>query len=358
MLAIIQLQSDLLLEEDPATDESREGLREILTVTQRAANLTRQLLTFSRQQVSQLAPLDLGEVLGSTTKLLRRILGEDVSLTTRFASELPAVNADAGMMEQVLMNLAINARDAMPHGGHLTVAVAPVTVSTEQAARHPDHPPGNYVCLSVSDTGEGIAAELLPRIFDPFFTTKDVGKGRARAGHRLRHHAAARRVDRRESTRGVGTTFRACLPALPANAAVCGEPLSADAVRGGRETILLVEDEAMLRSVTRVMLERLGYRVLTAETAAQAVATWNASQGRIHLLMTDLVMPGGRTGRQLAEELLAQAPTLRVLFSTGYSPDVVGAPLDLRAGRGLLQKPYTASELARAVRRVLDDWEG
>ncbi|MBK8057931.1 MAG: PAS domain S-box protein [Gemmatimonadetes bacterium] len=359
MLAIIQLQSDLLLEEDPAAEESREGLREILTVTQRAANLTRQLLTFSRQQVSQLAPLDLGEVLGSTTKLLRRILGEDVSLTTRFASELPLVNADAGMMEQVLMNLAINARDAMPHGGHLTVDVAPLTVSAEQAALRPDHPPGAYVCLSVSDTGEGIAAELLPRIFDPFFTTKDVGKGTglglATVFGIMQQHGGWIDV---QSTLGVGTTFRACLPALPANAAVSGEPQSADAVRGGRETILLVEDEAMLRSVTRDMLERLGYRVLTADTAVQAVATWNASQGRIDLLMTDLVMPGGRTGRQLAEELLAQAPTLRVLFSTGYSPDVVGAPLDLRAGRGLLQKPYTAAGLARAVRRVLDVGEG
>ncbi|MBK8003869.1 MAG: PAS domain-containing protein [Gemmatimonadetes bacterium] len=216
ILAVIEMQSSLLLEEGPADPELREGLEEMLGAARRAANLTRQLLTFSRRQVMQPATLDLAETLAGMTRFLERILGEDVALVTRFAPALPHLEADRGMMEQVLMNLAVNARDAMPGGGTLTVALDPVAITPERAAAHPGAAPGPHLCLTVSDTGCGIPAEALPRIFDPFYTTKEVGKGTGLGlatvfGIAELHHGWVEV----ESTVGAGATFRVVLPALP-----------------------------------------------------------------------------------------------------------------------------------------------
>ncbi|MBK7715442.1 MAG: PAS domain S-box protein [Gemmatimonadetes bacterium] len=356
MLAVIQMQSTLLLEETTEPAEVRDGIREILAATERASNLTRQLLTFSRRQVSRPVPLDLGEALGNTTKLLRRVLGEDVALATRFAPGLPLVDADPGMMEQVLMNLAINARDAMPQGGQLSVSLDAIVVDGERASLHPGCDPGPHVCLTVRDTGCGIQPEALPRIFEPFFTTKEVGRGTGLGlatvfGIVQQHHGWIEV----ESAVGAGTVFRAYLPALKGVAPQPELPPAPPPIRGGHETILLVEDEPAVRAVSRTALEHYGYRVLEADSAASALELWEARGGGVDLLLTDMIMPGGASGKQLAEALLARAPGLRVLYSSGYSPDVVDRLLQLDAGRQLLQKPYAAADLAQAVRRCLDD---
>ncbi len=355
MLAVIQMQSTLLVEGTADPAEVREGLREVLAVTERAAHLTRQLLTFSRRQVSRPVPLDLGEALGNTTKLLRRVLGEDVSLETRFAPALPLIEADPGMMEQVLMNLAINARDAMPTGGLLTVHLEAVTVDADLAGLHPGGSPGPHVCLTVTDTGCGIPPEAIPRIFEPFFTTKEVGKGTGLGlatvfGIVQQHHGWITV----ESAVGAGTTFRAYFPALRTAGTPAERPTPPPVVRGGHETILLVEDEPAVRAISRTALEHYGYRVLEADSAAQAITVWEAQGGVVDLLLTDLIMPGGRSGRELAADLVARSATLRVLYSSGYSPDIVDRLLPLDPGRRLLQKPYSAAELALAVRRCLD----
>jgi PAS domain S-box-containing protein len=355
MLAVVQMQSTLLLEETANSPETRDGLREILGVTERAANLTRQLLTFSRRQVSKPIDLDISDTIGHMTRLLHRVLGEDISLETRFAPSLPLLHADPGMMEQVLMNLAINARDAMPHGGRLAITLEALAVSEQRAALHPGTIAGRFVCLTVADTGSGIPAEALPRIFEPFFTTKEVGKGTGLGlatvfGIVEQHHGWIEV----ESRVGEGSTFKVFLPTLLRPTAAGTSSGSVPAARGGTETILLVEDEPAVRSVTRAALERYGYRVLEADSAAAAIGLWNRESATVHLLLTDLIMPGAVSGRQLAETLLAGRPGLRVIYTTGYSPDIVNRMLHFDPGHTLIQKPYTAKELAACVRRVLD----
>jgi len=356
MLAVIQLQSAMLLETSADSPETREGIREILAATERATNLTRQLLTFSRRQVKQPTDLDISEVIGNMTKLLRRLLGEDIALETRFAPSLPLILADQGMMEQVLMNLAINARDAMPAGGRLSVTLDALTIDQRRAALHPGAAPGRYVCLMVTDTGTGIAAVDLPRIFDPFFTTKEVGRGTGLGlatvfGIVDQHHGWIEV----ESEVGRGSTFRVFLPAGPSAGARATPASQRQSVRGGSETILLVEDEPAVREITRSVLERYGYRVLEADSAAAAVREWEGQDRPIDLLLTDLIMPGSTSGRELAEQLLVRDPELKVIYTTGYSPDVVHRLLPLDPGLTLLQKPYAPAELAGNVRRCLDE---
>ncbi|HSB53281.1 MAG TPA: PAS domain S-box protein [Gemmatimonadales bacterium] len=357
MLAVIQMQSTLLEEEAELAPVVREGLREILAATERATNLTRQLLTFSRRQVYQPVALDISETVGNMTRMLRRLLGEDIQLETRFAPVLPPILADPGMMEQVLMNLAINARDAMPGGGRLTIALEPTARRREPALEPSDTTSnGRYICLTVSDTGCGIPPEALPRIFEPFFTTKEVGRGTGLGlatvfGIVEQHHGWIEV----ESTVGAGTTFRVFLPAAHSEGPSVGAASGgAEVGPRGTETILLVEDEAAVRSSSRQALARLGYEVLEADSAAQAVAIWEKNAARIALLVTDLVMPGGMTGRQLATTLLGRQPGLRVLYVTGYSPDLVERTLGAGDRVPILQKPFGAAALATAVRRTLD----
>ncbi|HWA57435.1 MAG TPA: PAS domain S-box protein [Gemmatimonadales bacterium] len=358
MLAVIQMQSTLLEEEGDLAPAVRDGLREILAATERATNLTRQLLTFSRRQVYQPVALDIGEVVGNMTRMLRRLLGEDILLETRFAPALPPILADPGMMEQVLMNLAINARDAMPGGGRLAIALEPTSRQRDPALAERGTAPQDqrYVCLTVSDTGCGIAPEALPRIFEPFFTTKEVGQGTGLGlatvfGIVEQHHGWIE-VD---SAVGAGTTFRVFLPAAQAGGAAPGaSPGGVEASPRGHETVLLVEDETAVRSSSRSALTRLGYEVLEAESAEQALAVWETEASRIALLVTDLVMPGGMSGRQLAAKLLARRPALPVLYITGYSPDLVEETFGADHRVQVLQKPFGAAALAVAVRRTLD----
>jgi PAS domain S-box-containing protein len=355
LLAVIQMQSSLLLEDGPQRGPVAEGLREIQSATERAANLTRQLLLFSRRQVAQPVDLDVSEVVGTMTKLLRRLLGEDVALETRFSPGLPLVHADRSMLEQVLMNLAINARDAMPAGGRLVVGLDALEVDAEAARLRRGVAPGPFIRLTVSDTGCGIPESHVPRIFEPFFTTKGVGKGTglglATVFGIVQQHQGWIEVD---SLPGQGTTFSVFLPAatLPARGETRSE--RREAVDGGTETILLVEDEDAVRTIARTTLERFGYTVIEAQDAAQALATWQTVGARVDLLLTDLIMPGGVSGRELAERVLADRPRLPVIYTTGYSPDVVDDGLKLDERRTLLQKPFSAVELAHAVRRSID----
>jgi two-component system, cell cycle sensor histidine kinase and response regulator CckA len=360
ILAVIQIETSLQLEAESLTHDARQGLDTILAASARAANLTRQLLTFSRRQLPRMAELYLSDVVGGMSKLLRRVLGEDITFETRLApSRELNVRADAGMLEQVLMNLVINARDAMPEGGCLTVEVDSELVEEARAAAHPGATPGLHVRLRVTDTGAGIALDVLPHVFEPFFTTKEVGKGTGlglpTAFGIVEQHRGWIEV---ESTVGRGTTFKVLLPALAASVRAPVEAGAPAPVGRGRETILLVEDDPAVRAVSRASLERYGYRVLEAGSAPAALEVWAREGDRVELLLTDLVMPGGTTGRQLAELLLARAPDLKVLYTSGYSPDVVSRLLPLEEGRAFLQKLYTAAELALAAHRCLHDSRG
>ena len=356
LLSAIQMQAELLLETAPAEGETREGIDDIIKAADRATQLTRQLLTFSRRNVKETRDLDLGEVIGSMTKLLLRLLGEDFSLESRLAPSLPAVNADQGMVEQVLLNLVVNARDAMPKGGRLLVSLDAVDIDADSAAGKPGVTPGRFVCLAVSDTGCGIAPENLSRIFEPFFTTKEIGRGTGLGlaivfGIVEQHHGWVGV----ESTLGQGTTFRIYLPANAAAPARRRLVRPITPVRGGSETILLVEDEPMVRALTRSVLERFGYRVIAAESGAMALQMWENPGTQVDLLLTDLVMPGGISGRELADVLISRQPSLRIIYTSGYSPDAVDHQLPLGQGRRFLPKPCSASDLAANVRSCLDE---
>ena len=355
MLAVVQMEATMLREHADDASELRAGLDEIIAATERAANLTRQLLTFSRRQVARPVDLDLADTLGAMVKLLRRVLGEHVALDTRFAPGLPGVHADPGMMEQLLMNLAINARDAMPDGGQLEVSLATVDVDAARAAGTPGARPGRHVALTVTDTGTGIAPEHLPRIFEPFFTTKAVGKGTGLGlatvfGIVAQHHGLIEVA----SAPGAGTSFTVLLPALAATAEVAPTEAAPRAAAGGRETLLLVEDDTAVRTTTRAALERRGYQVLEANSAAAALAIWAAVGPSVALVITDLVMPGGVTGRQLGDILCAQRPGLRVVYTSGYSAEVIDQRLSLSPTRRFLPKPYTTDAIAACVRACLD----
>jgi two-component system cell cycle sensor histidine kinase/response regulator CckA len=352
ILTVIQANASLLQDGETLPAEREESVREILQATERAAGLTRQLLTFSRRQVMQPASLDLNEVVQNIGRMLRRIIGEDIDFVSRFAGGSVHVNADQGMLEQVLMNLAVNARDAMPKGGRLVVETGVVSDGLKVAS--PRARPGRYARLSVKDTGCGIALEHLPRIFEPFFTTKDIGRGTglglATVFGIVEQHGGWIDV---ESQVGTGTTFHIYLPRLDtAPAPVKRQPVAE--APGGRETILLVEDETSVRLLARDFLRRKGYQVYEAATGGDAEEIWRQHAGGIDLLLTDLVMPGGMNGRELAERLRAEKPDLKVIFCSGYSAAVLGDNYLPAGGERFLQKPFDPLRLAQFVRDCLD----
>ena len=357
LLTIIQMQISMLKMRGALPKDTAAGVEEIANAAERASNLTRQLLTFSRRQVKAARNLDPSELVGGMTKLLRRVLGEDVVLESHFAPELPLVFADPGMIEQVLMNLGVNARDAMPRGGRLLIELEAVSVDEEQAQRHAQARPGKFVCLSVKDTGNGIAADHLAHIFEPFFTTKEVGKGTGLGLSIV--YAVVRQHDgwvEVESQIGSGSTFRVYLPALERKKPAEAETTeTAESLPGGCETILVVEDEVAVRTVARMALRRLGYTVLEADNAPAALRLWSELAGRVDLLFTDIVMPGGMSGHELAARLQLQRPELKVLFCSGYTREVEQYDVTDGASRNFLPKPYKAGELAEAVRRCLSE---
>ncbi len=357
LLTIIQMQISLLKMRGGMTPEIASGVEEISNAAERATNLTRQLLTFSRRHVKAAKNLDPSDLVSGMTKLLRRVLGEDIVLENRFVPDLPAVFADPGMLEQVLMNLAVNARDAMPRGGRLLIELDVATLDETQARRHPQARAGEFVCLSVTDTGAGIAPENLTRIFEPFFTTKEAGKGTG-LGLAIVYAVVSQHEGwiEVESALGAGTRFRVYLPAVVRTIPAAGGSVEVggEQLPCGCETILVVEDEVAVRAVARMALRRLGYTVLEAENAPAALRLWSELGANVDLLFTDIVMPGGMSGHELAARLQLMKPELEVLFCSGYTREA--EQFEPGEGRGLhfLPKPYKAGDLALAVRRVLN----
>jgi CheY-like chemotaxis protein len=298
----------------------------------------------------------LREVVGNLSKMLKRLLGETVTLEFNPPPELPLVQADTGMIEQVIMNLAVNARDAMPKGGALTISTNPVEMDDAYVQTHPEARLGTFVCLRVSDTGCGMDSATMARIFEPFFTTKEVGKGTglglATVYGIVKQHEGWIEVS---SEVGQGTTFNVFFPAS-------GEPVKAPpleaahatAVRGGHETILVVEDEPVLRDMAHLILQDCGYHVLEAGSGAEALQVWERNPDGIDLMLTDVVMPGGMSGRELAVRLLARHPRLKIIFTSGYNVEETNTDFFRRGGAVFLQKPYTRTDLAKAVREYLD----
>ncbi len=355
LLTVIRGQSELALAYEPLTPEGREWLNQVVDAAERASNLTRQLLTFSRKQPMQPAPLDLNVAVGNLTKLLGRTIGEHIELHVQCAASLPPVHVDQHMMEQALMNLAINACDAMPRGGALTISTATLTVSPD-AARQQGGRPGTYVRLSVADTGTGIAPEILPRIFEPFFTTKEVGKGTglglATVHGIVQQHAGWIDV---QSELGRGTTFHLHLPIARASLGVGAAELDQSATaRGGNERILIVEDERALRSLMRLILSRLGYQVTEASSGVAALKQWEEHAGAFDLVISDVVMPYAVSGWDLAEQLRARSPQLKILLISGYNPHQVEQESKAAPGVQFLAKPFTPQVLSHVVRKCLD----
>jgi PAS domain S-box-containing protein len=355
ILGVIQMQSDLLKSGGNLSPAQLDFAGEIGAATQRAAALTRQLLLFSRKEVLQPRDLDLNQSISNMTKMLWRILGEDIKMQFKFAMQPLFIHADPGMLDQVLMNLAVNSRDAMPKGGRLVIETSTAEFDESVRGQSAQARPGSFVCLSVSDTGCGIPAENLPRIFEPFFTTKDVGKGTglglATVFGIVQQHQGWVHV---YSEAGHGTTFRIYLPRLAGMSRPEPEPPALTSMRGGNETILLVEDDAFLRASVHKALSQLGYRVFEAINGIEALEVWKQHREEIHLLLTDLVMPGGMTGKDLAERLLPENPKLKVIYVSGYSAEVAGKDFSLEEGVNFLAKPVQAFKLAQTVRQNLD----
>jgi PAS domain S-box-containing protein len=355
ILAAILMQTELAGMADHLPPDVAEGIRHVREYAERAANLTRQLLLFSRRQVMQASDVDVNELVINLAKMLQRIIGEDLRLHLHLSSQPLTTHGDPGMLEQVLMNLVVNARDAMPSGGDVVIETSGRTVSEGEAAQLPDTPPGHYVCLRVTDTGCGISADILPRIFEPFFTTKDPAKGTglglATVFGIVKQHEGSVLV---ESAEGRGTTIRVLLPVLK-SAAKAPPQTSAQTRRRGTETILVVEDDESVRKLTRVTLECQGYAVLDAAGGNEALRLWLEHRAAIRLLLTDLVMPDGLNGRELAARLRADCPSLPVVFMSGYSSDLAGRELTLESGQRFVQKPYPPHQLLDVVRQLIDE---
>ncbi len=354
LLTAILGSADLVLDSLTPGVPAREEVEEIRKAALRAADLTRQLLAFSRQQVIAPVVLNPNDVVANMDRLLRRLLGEDVELRAALALDLAAVKADPSQLEQVVLNLAVNARDAMPNGGRLTIETQNVELDQEYVQGHLSAQPGAYVMLAVSDTGVGMDAATQARIFEPFFTTKEKGKG---TGLGL---ATVYGIVKQSggwiwvySEPGHGTTFKVYFPrALEAAAPVAPSPASPVSVRGS-ETVLVVEDEEVIRHLVRKVLQANGYTVLVAANGRDAEQVAGQHGGPIHLLVTDVVMPG-MNGREVAQRLAGARAGIKVLYLSGYTDDAIVHHGVLEPGVAFLQKPFTPAVLGRKVREVLD----
>ncbi|MEZ5285368.1 MAG: PAS domain-containing protein [Vicinamibacterales bacterium] len=359
LLTVIQGHAGALLMAGGQADPV-EAAREIERAAERATALTRQLLLFGRKQLMRPAHIDVNEVVAGVTRLLQRVIGEDVSMHAEFAPGLPLIHADQGMIEQVLLNLAVNARDAMPAGGRMEIRTGTGTLDPKAVAPGSDVTAGPYVSIEVRDSGTGIAREVLPRIFEPFFTTKEPGKGTglglATAYGIVRQHRGWIGVT---SEVGHGTTFTVCLPALSRRVRrpVAQAPAVPRHRPRGTETVLVVEDEAGVRQLAASVLRASGYTVLTAESGVAAIEIFRERENEIALVLTDVVMPEGVTGAELARRLRAERHDLKVLFTSGYTADALSSEQATDDRVHFLQKPFKPEELAAAVRRCLDGEE-
>ncbi len=351
MLAVINGYSEMLLPLTADGTPLHRGLTEIKSAGERSAALTRQLLAFSRKQVLRARVLDLGEVVRGLSGMLRRLIGEDVDLRLHVDEDLGRVRADAGQLEQVVLNLAVNARDAMPQGGTLEIRLRNRDVAPDHA-RAAHLVAGQYVEMVVADTGHGMEPEIRDRIFEPFFTTKRPGEGTGLGLSTVYGIVRQSEGDVEvESRIGSGTTFRILLPrAAGYEAATPPGPVAA--LRGGHETILLVEDEEMVRGLVREVLIHQGYRVLEARDAAEARRVSESLEDPLHLLLTDVVMPGD-SGCDLARDLHRQRPDLRVLYMSGYTQETVARRGIEEPDFAFIQKPFEPAALVAQVRAVL-----
>ncbi|MBL9139478.1 MAG: MASE1 domain-containing protein [Verrucomicrobiales bacterium] len=336
-------------------DHSYEIIRELEAEARRAASLTRQLLLFGRRSIMEIRVLDLNEVVDNLLRMLRRLLGEHIRVEWSAGAGLPTIAADAGMVEQVVVNLAVNARDAMPEGGRLTIATEVVTVGEAECLANPRRRPGRFVCLSVRDTGTGIDDATMAHIFEPFFTTKAVGHGTglglATVYGIVSQHQGWVEV---ESAINHGTYFRIYFPASTLPLQEPEAPVGLESVRGGNETILFVEDEGSVRRAGVQYLRLLGYRVFDAVDGISALEMWGKHSEHMDLLITDVVMPKGLGGLSLAKQLKADKPGILVIVTSGYSAELDQRTATEGSGVVYLAKPYEAETLGRLVRRCLD----
>jgi signal transduction histidine kinase/CheY-like chemotaxis protein/HAMP domain-containing protein len=356
MLTVIQGHSGMLLAKSGLPPEMLGSAQAIYFAAERATRLTRQLLMFSRKNVMQPKLLDLREVVSTLSKMLKHVLREPITLEFHPPPEIPLVQGDVGMIEQVIMNLAVNARDAMPNGGTLTISTQPLQITDAYVQAHREARTGAFVCLAVCDTGCGMDSATLNRIFEPFFTTKEAGKGTglglATVYGIVKRHQGWIEVT---SEVGKGSTFKVFIPASSETVKTAlPEAIPTAAVRGGHETILVVEDEPVLRDMAHVILEDCGYTILEAASGLEALQVWEHHPGAIDLVLTDVVMPGGISGRDLAVRLLAEHPKTRVIFTSGYNVEETNTDFFRKGGAVFLQKPYTRLALTKAVRESLD----
>jgi signal transduction histidine kinase/CheY-like chemotaxis protein len=357
LLAVICGNADLgRIEAEDCGCKINECLDEISAASKRAVSLTRQLLAFSRKQMMHSQPVDLDSLIRNLSKMLERIIGEDIALHCHPAAALPPVQADPGMLEQVLVNLVVNARDAMPDGGQVVIRTGRETFDAGSVFSHPAARPGEFVCVTVQDTGSGIAPENISRIFEPFFTTKEMGKGTglglATVYGIIQQHQGWLDVS---SKMGEGTTFKIYLPALQTACPTANSPSQGETPHGN-ETVLLVEDEKSVRAVTRLQLERGGYRVLEASSGPEALKVWQSAASQVDLLLTDVIMPEGINGRKLAENLRGQKASLKIIFLSGYGGEILGESSEFlrQTNSYFLQKPCAPRDLLCAVRSCLD----
>jgi signal transduction histidine kinase/CheY-like chemotaxis protein len=363
ILTIIQGHADLLTQLQGMPEAGAKSARQIGAAADRASQLIKQLLMFSRKQVMQQRHLSLNDIVQNLLPMLRGLVGEQIVLQFKAAPDLPALCADASMIEQVLVNLVLNARDAIPHAGRITLSTTQQVLEPVSSVLNPEARPGHFVCLKAADTGCGMSAQVLSHLFEPFFTTKGTGKGTglglATIYGIIKQHQGWIVVD---SQVGEGSTFTlffpvATTPARSVSSSPAQEKPSRKAPSGlpqGSEMILVVEDETALRELVVNVLELCGYRTCHARTGVEALRVWERHKDEIDLLLTDMVMPEGVSGRQLAERLQAEDPGLKVIYTSGYSPGMAGKDIALLEGFNFLAKPYPPTRLAQVVRDCLD----
>jgi nitrogen-specific signal transduction histidine kinase/ActR/RegA family two-component response regulator len=358
LLTVIHGYSSLQLAKSALDADVAKAFTQVKLASERASSLTRQLLAFSRKQLVQRKPLSLAATIARLQGMLSHALGETIQIECDFPAGLPCINADESNIEQVIMNLALNARDAMPTGGRLSLAAALARFSAEEAADHPDKRQGEFIALTVSDTGCGIDTQTITRIFEPFFTTKPVGRGTGLGLSTVygivKQHEGWVEV---RSRPGQGTTFLVFLPTTQGEPEL--EPPALPVVHSRSsnlkvtDTILVVEDEPEVRELIALALGSEGYRVVQATTGAQALLDWAHVSGNVRLLLTDMVMPGGISGTMLAKRLRRQKPDLKVVYTSGYSTDVVGNAQHLTEGANFLPKPFTREQLLDTIKHAL-----